>query len=165
MDYLKLFMNTLLFLTIFFFSAPILKIIFDAIQEREASHEAERRRAAAAAERKAAAERRQAEKEAEAEAKREAAEQRKAEKEAKAAAAHVLKVARAKELTDMTNERLKAEREIAAMRSKRPEIILDPPAADTVPAAKTPVTPAPMLSNKTYPQLKPEEFANTIPSA
>lgn len=165
MDYLKLFMYTLLFLTIFFFSAPILKIIFDAIQEGQATREKERRKAAADAERKAAAERRQAEKEAEAEAKREAAEQKKAEKEAKAAAAHALKLARAKELTDLTNERLKAEREIAAMRNQRPEIIPEAPTADPVPAANTPDKQVPMLSNETYPQWKPEDFASTILSA
>lgn len=165
MDYLKLFMYTLLFLTIFFFSAPILKIIFDAIQEGQATREKEKRMAAAAAAKKEADERRKAEKEAEAAAKKEEAEKRKAEKEAKAAAAHAVKVARAQELADLAERRLKAEKELAAIRNKRPEIIPGAPAADPLPAANTPDKQVPMLSNETYPQWKPEDFASTILSA
>ena len=152
-------------IAIFFFSLPVFKIVFEGAQKAQAAREQEQRKAAAAAAKKEADERRKAEKEAEVAAKKEEAEKRKAEKEARAAAAHAAKVARAQELADLAERRLKAEKELAALRNKRPEIIPGAPAADPAPAANTPDKQAPMLSNKTYPQWKPEDFASTILSA
>ena len=153
------------FMIMFVFSIPaIISLIAKAAAQKNArrAEEAERRRAEAEQEEKARKRRAaEAEKQRAQEARAAAALRKRQEKEAKQAAAHAQKLARARELAELAERRLNAEKELQALRNASAAPAVEPMEAQEAPAPveQKPAQPTPddHLERGTSPAEDPQE--------